>query len=221
MGDAGIGQEALEIVLHKRHETAERHRHHRNDRDDDPGVRGCDQRVEEHPQDHREPRRLGAHRHEGGDRRRRAFIDVRHPHVERHRADLEDQPRDDEDHRQQQSGIERIAGHRRSHPVQLRRAGEPVDQRNAVKENPGRDPAKDHVFQRRFVRPPLLPQEAGQHIGAERHQFEAHIDRQEVGRRGHDHHSRKREEQQDIVFAAPDPFDLGISSRKKECQNGG
>ncbi len=68
---------------------------HRGDRDDDDDLLPlADERAEgtdQHAGEQRDRRDLGRRREEGGDRRRRAFIDVRRPHVERHGGDLEGQ----------------------------------------------------------------------------------------------------------------------------------
>ena len=56
-------------------------------------VAALDQRDVEEPQDHAEGRRLGGHRHEAGDRRGRALVDVRRPLVERRDRGLEGEAR--------------------------------------------------------------------------------------------------------------------------------
>ena len=58
----------------------------------------------------RHRRDLGRGGEEGGDRGRRAFVDVRRPHVERHRADLEGEAGEDEDE------AEQLAASRRRRP---------------------------------------------------------------------------------------------------------
>ena len=50
------------------------------------------------------PAAFGPDRHEGGDRRRRAVVGVRRPHVERHGRDLEAEADDEQQQRQQQRG---------------------------------------------------------------------------------------------------------------------
>ena len=65
---------------------------------------------------------------EGGDRRRRALVDVGRPHVERHGGDLEGEPGDQEDEAEDQADAVR-PGVAAAMPAKLGRAGEAVDQR--------------------------------------------------------------------------------------------
>ena len=106
--DAGIGQHALDVGLHEGDETAKRHGQHRDHGDDnDPDIRRRGHGVEEDAQQDGEGGGLRPHRHEGGDGRRCPLVDVRHPHVERHRADLENQAGDQEHRRQHQRRVVR------------------------------------------------------------------------------------------------------------------
>ena len=101
-----------------------------------------------HEQRHR--RHLGRRREEGGDRRRRALVDVRRPHVERHGRDLEGEAGDHEDEAEDQA-------ERRSAPESAAAicgeadvAGEAVDQRGAVEQHARRQRAEDEVLQAGF-----------------------------------------------------------------------
>ena len=57
----------------------------------------------QHADEHGHGRHLRRRGEEGRDRRRRAFVDVRRPHVERHGGDLEGEPGDQEDQAEDQA----------------------------------------------------------------------------------------------------------------------
>ena len=87
------------------------------------------------PQQRAERRDLRRRRHEAGDRGGGALVDVRGPHVERHRADLEQQPH--QDHRaadQQQRVVAHGAGERRVDV--LHRAVDDVGDRARTRRSP-------------------------------------------------------------------------------------
>ena len=68
-------------------------------------------------------------------RRRRALVDVGHPHVERHGAELEGEPGDDEDDAEDQHRAVDLAGADRLEDLaDLERAGRAVDHRHAVEQ---------------------------------------------------------------------------------------
>ena len=63
--------------------------------------------LEDRAQEQRHRRDLGRGGEEGGDRRRRAFVDVGRPHVERHGGDLEGETRDQEHEAEDQADARR------------------------------------------------------------------------------------------------------------------
>ena len=100
----------------------------------------------------RERRGLHARGHEAGDRRRRAFVGVGRPHVERHRRHLEREPDEQQAERQQlhRRGRQRLRGNQAADPVELRAAGHAVRERDAVEEERARERAEQEIFERRL-----------------------------------------------------------------------
>ena len=80
-----------------------------------------------HEQRHR--RHLRRRGEEGGDRRRRALVDVRRPHVERHGRDLEGQAGEHEDQAEDQAELALAAAERGGDLLEAGAAGVAVDQR--------------------------------------------------------------------------------------------
>ena len=90
VGDARIGEHALEARLAQRGQVAERHGDDGDDRQGPSPCRLLGGKGDEQQADQGgEPCGLGAGAHESGDRRRRALIDIRRPHMEGDKADLE------------------------------------------------------------------------------------------------------------------------------------
>ena len=85
---------------------------------------------------------------EGGDRRRRALVDVGRPHVERHRGDLEGEAGEHEDEADDEAGRAAV-GERRGDRLEAGVAGEAVDQRRAVEEHAGGERAEHEIFEAR------------------------------------------------------------------------
>ena len=105
MADRRIGHQALDVLLADGREGAE---HHRGDGEEDDdllpvGAIGSKRHGDAHDQRHR--RHLGGGGEERGDRRRRAFVDVGRPHVERHGRDLEGKAGEQEDQAEDQAEL--------------------------------------------------------------------------------------------------------------------
>ena len=90
----------------------------------------ADQRGVEQPQHDPERRRLRRHRHERGDRRRRALVDVRRPLVERRHRRLEREPGDDQRERGQEQRV--VAARRRRRAGDRRRSRSSPSRRRAA-----------------------------------------------------------------------------------------
>ncbi len=100
--------------------------------------------------EHRDARHFRRRGEEGRDRRRRAFIDVRRPHMERHGRDLEAEAGEQEDDAEDQPDIGRTALRRGvGNAGKAHRAGKAVDQRGAVKQHARRQRAEHEIFQAR------------------------------------------------------------------------
>ena len=146
---------------------------------------------------------LGRGGEEGGDRRRRALIDVGRPHMERHRRDLEAEAGEQEnepEHQAQMSGTRAALGRRLGDAGKAHRAGEAVDQRRAVKQHARGQGAQDEIFEPRLGRAHGIAIDGGDHVEREAHQLEPEIERDQVGRRDEHHHAGGRQQDQDRIF---------------------
>ena len=91
--DRGVGQQALHVRLGDRDDRADDHGECGHDPHERPPVPGqLAERDVEHAEQRAERGDQGAGRHQRGHRRGRALVDIRLPALERHRADLEEQP---------------------------------------------------------------------------------------------------------------------------------
>ena len=131
-------------------------------------------------------------------RRRRALVDVRRPHVERHRRDLEAEAREQEHEAEDQpdAALRRGLGDAGERHV----AGEAVDQRAAVQQHAGRQRAEHEILQARFGRSHGIAVRGGDHVERKTHQFEAEIERDQVAGRDQHAHADRREQDQDRIF---------------------
>ena len=132
-------------------------------------------------------------RHRGGC----AVIDVGHPHVERHRAELECQTGNDEDHAEHQRNAQVgavLQGN--GHVAQRQRAGDAVDHRHAVEQHARGQRAQHEVFHRRLGRDAGVALQGDHGIQRQRQQFEAEIQREEMAGRDHHHHAQHRKQRQ-------------------------
>ena len=99
VGDRGVGQDALHVVLAQRQKVPDDHRGDGDDgeRDEQRRLRGEAERAEE-AQQQRDHRALRHRRHVGRHGRRGALVDVRRPHVEGHDGELEADADEDQHH---------------------------------------------------------------------------------------------------------------------------
>ncbi len=129
MRDRAIRQHALHVGLHQCAQVANEHRDHReNPERPEPEIRGRMNRGE-NPQQQRKRCRLWSRGEKRRNRRGRAFVNVRRPHLKGSSRHLEAQANQD----QSQSKPQQVArGIRRSDLRQVRRARGAINQRNAV-----------------------------------------------------------------------------------------
>ena len=132
------------------------------------------------------------------DRRRRALVDVRRPHVERHGRDLEAEAGEQEHQAEDQPDAALLA--RLGDAGEAHRAGEAVDQRGAVEQHARRQRAEHEIFQPRFGRAHVVAVDRRDHVERQAHQLEAEIERDQVGRRDQHQHAGGREQDQDRIF---------------------
>ena len=168
------------------------------DRADDHRQRGDDrqhrdplrlqrlQRRQEHAREGGERRGLDAGRHERGDDGRRAFVGIGRPHVERHRRDLEreaDREQPDAENRQRRRRRGALRRQRDADLLEPGRAGDRVEERDAVEEERARERAEQEILERRLGAGDAGAAEPGQHVDRERQDLERDEDDQQVGRR--------------------------------------
>ncbi len=201
MTDRRIREHTLDAVLRDRGEVAEDHRERGDDRQDvlpvETKVRHAD--VED-PREDREGRGFRCRGEKRRDRSRRAFVNVRSPHVERHRGDLEAESRAEQHDAEHQRVVRDQRGHGVGDAQQVERAGDAVDQRDAVQQNRRAHRAEHEVLHRRFGRLLFVLEVAGEDVARQRHQLEADVDRGEMDARGHEHHAAEGEGHERVVL---------------------
>ena len=144
---------------------------------------------------------LGGGGEERRHRRRRALVDVRRPHVERHRRNLEAEAREQEHQPEHQpdAALPRGLGDAGERHV----AGEAVDQRAAVQQHARRQRAEHEILQPGLRRTHVVAVRRGDHVERKAHQLEAEIERDQVAGRDQHAHAGGREQDQDRVFEGP------------------
>ena len=199
VGDRGVRQHPLDVVLGDGHEVAERHRQRREDEDhDDPLVLERGQGLGEDPQDEGERADLGPDGEVAGDRRGRALVGVGCPVVEGHGRDLEgDAGRQQGEAHREAGGEGLLALHDPAEDAgdlgDPGRAREAPDEGQAEEEDRARERAEEEVLDGALGRervPLVIPR---QQVARDDHELEAHEEDEEVGRRGHDHRAGEGE----------------------------
>ena len=151
----------------------------------------------------RHRRHLRRRGEEGRHRRRRAFVDVGRPHVERHRRDLEREAGQDEDEAEDDAEAA-VAVQRRGGAGERHRAGVAVDQRRAVEQHARRQRAEDEIFEPRLRGAQIVAAIGGDDVERQAHQLEAEIERDEVAGRDQHHHAERGEQDQHRELEAAD-----------------
>jgi len=131
-----------------------------------------------------------------------AVVDVRRPHVERHRAQLEGHARDQEHQAEHQDGGVGAVHAARGDLVHVQRTGGAVDHRDTVEHEARGQCAEDEVLHRRFGRDRVVAAQRHQGVQRQRHQFQAQVDRQHAVTRDHDHLAQRREQREHVELAA-------------------
>ena len=175
-----VGQHALDVPLRHRGNGSD---HHGQDRDGPqhrpPVVLQCRRCDVEQSKQRAECGDLGGRRHERGDGRGCALIDVGHPRVERHRTDLEQQgDRHQSEAEEHQGFVTRTGVDGRCDPGEAQGAGVAVQQSHAVEEECRREGTQQEVLQRGFLgEQPAPPGQAAHQIQRQRE----HLERDEHG----------------------------------------
>ena len=152
-----------------------------------PGVGRRAERVDADAGDEQHGGDFRRRGEEGRYRRRRAFVNVGRPHVERHRADLEGEAGEHEHQAEQQAERRRAARESGGDAGEAGRAGEAVEQRNAVEQDAAGERAEDEIFEAGFGRALVGAAVGSEHVAGEAVQLEPDIERDQAGRR--DHHA--------------------------------
>ncbi len=224
LGDRRVRQHALDVALRDRHQVAQQQR---ADRQHDehllPVLGQAVERLVQHADRHAEGGQLGRAGNQQRDRRRRAVVDVGHPHVERHRAELEGQAGDDEDHADDQHALVDLAGlDRVEHHVVLQRAGRAVHHRQAVEQEAAGHRAEHEVLHRGFGGVGVVAAQRDQRVQRQAHQLEAEVDDQEVVGRDHHADAQQDEHRQRVELAleqvAAGDVGPGIGQRQHDGQ---
>ena len=165
--DARVREHALDVALHERNDVAQRHGRHREHYHDVDPL--CARRHESHveqAQERGERRRLHRTRHVAGHRRRRALIHVGYPHVERHRADLEDEADQYQSDRKQKRCLfhELAAGCFDHDALEVHGSAQAVHDRHSVQEEGDREGAQKEVLHGRFVGEEIAATETDDHV---------------------------------------------------------
>ena len=220
MRDGRVGEEALDVVLRDGDDGAERHRRDGDDGEHQlPGPRRAAEAHVEHAQQGGDGRGLRGDRHEAGDRRRGAHVDVGGPGVERHGADLEEQADRDHDEAAQQQTLR--AGVGRDGRVELREAHAPgvaVEQRDAVEHDGRGQRAEQEVLERRLLaEQATTARHRGQQVQRQREDLDGHEQHQQVVGGDEQHHAEDREHQQreDLRVLAAQALGLALERRAR------
>jgi hypothetical protein len=140
--------------------------------------------------------------------------------VERHGGDLVAPAGQDQHHGHQQA--ERVAAAAAQQggadAVEPQRAGQAVEQRQAVEHDRAADRAEDHVLQRGLGAAQAGAHVSGHHVAGQAHRLHGQVEHQQVARLGHHHHGHRHQDGQQVELAlvlAPVAHDLFGSPREQ------
>jgi hypothetical protein len=129
--------------------------------------------------------------------RRRALVDVGHPHVEGRGAELEAQAGDDEDEAEDQHlAVDAAGGDGFEDLGDLQRAGGAVHHAQAVEQEAAGQRAEHEVLHRRLGGHRVVAAQRGQRVQRQAHQFQAQVDDQEVVGRAHHRDAQQHEQRE-------------------------
>ena len=199
VGDRGVGQHALDVILHEASKGTDEDRQDRHGREDVQEVPlqvGGGDRVEA---DHRsEGRDLHGGSHEARHRGRGARVDIGGPCVEGGCAHLEQQA----DHHAEDAHEDhplhvRMGGDGLGQRGDAQRVGEAEEEGGAHEQEARGEGAEHEVLEGRLVGQLATTAGRGSHdVQGQRHDLEGHEQGHEVVRRGEDHHAAQGEQGQ-------------------------
>ena len=150
------------------------------------------------------------------DRRRCTFVDVRRPHVERHRGNLEAEPGEQE-HQAENQPDTGAALRRLGNPGKIDGPGEAINQRGTIEQHSGRQRAQHEIFQAGLGRSQVLTIGGRDHVERQAHQLETQIERNKIRGRDQHQHAERREQEQRTVFEFLLLFEREIIKRQKSA----
>ena len=215
MGDAGVGKQPLQVRLEQRGEVAQDHRRDRDGHEHRaPLRRELRQREREHAEQPGERADLRHDRHERRDGQRRALVDVGRPGVERHQRGLETEP----DRQQRDPDAEQRRERRLRDRRQVDRAGRPVDQRDPVDEERGRERPEQQVLQPGLLRPPAVARQRRQRVQREAQDLQPEEQDDQVAARPHEDRARRAEQEERVVLPRrqAEPLEIDRSEQHRE-----
>ena len=216
VGDAGVGQEPLQVCLKQRGEVAQDHRDHgdrRQHRPPDAGEVG--QREGKDPEQPGERPHLGHDRHERRDRERGALVDVRRPGMEGDERSFERQP----DREERDPGAEEPGGPRRPDLAEIDRPGRPEYERDPVGKKGGGERAEEQVLQAGLQRPPASPRDGRQDVQGEAQDLEAEEKRDQRSAGRHHHRPHGRQQEQRVVLARREPHPGQVRGGEQDAES--
>ena len=205
MGDAGIGQHALDALLPERCDVTENHAgggdeaKGRGPVSVDAGKPGA-----EHSEEGGQGRGFGRHGHVGRDGGGRPFIGVRGPHVEGHRRNLEGESHQHHQHprEDQQMAVERRQRQLFIQQQQIggRSASSGEQEGNAVEQDATGKGSQQEVLDACFDAPFLSTQIGHQDVDAQRHEFQGEVDAHEIRGSHQELHATQGKKDQGIIL---------------------
>ena len=209
MRNARVGEQALDVALSQRNQISDDHRNRRQPPHGFvPDVKQRRKRLEPEAEERGEGRTFYRRGHVRGDRRRRAFVSIGSPHVERCRRNLE--PEADENqrdsHQQQSIVLEAEADDVRPDLDEVSGAGCAVDERDTVQQEGGRKGAEQEILDCSFGGALGPAIDTDQHVDRDRHELDPEEHDDQVACCGEDHHSGSRQQQQHVRLARSNPL---------------
>ncbi len=202
--DGRVRQHALQVGLRDGCQVAHEQRADRQHGQHLLPIDGQRQQTVHQQADHDgERRELGRAADDDRHGRRRAVVDVRNPHVERHGADLEREAGHDEHEAEHQHLVADLARvHGLEDLADVERAGGAVQHREAVEQEAARHRAEHEVLHGGFGGRDVVAAQCHQRIAGEREQLQAQVDHEEVVARHHDEHAQQHEHREREQLAA-------------------
>ena len=199
MGDRGVGQHALDVILHEAGEGTDEDRQDRDGREDVQEIPlqvGGGDRVEANHR--REGRDLHGRCHETGDRGRGTRVDVGGPRVEGSSAHLEQQTHHHAEHAHEDHPVHvGVGGDGLGQRGDTQRVREAEEESGAHEQEARGEGTKHEVLEGRLVGQLATTAGRGSHdVQGQRHDLEGHKQRHKVVRSGEHHHAAQREQGQ-------------------------